>query len=360
MKIEFEVLKKKVKTLEDEKGELEELCAVKEEEALICEHEIKTRLSNLHAFADKLSVEKEKDKEEISQLKQGLAETKNKLSKSNKLVKTNEKEIHNLTKNLENCHDTIKSLKDDKAILKAEKFKAENDLKKIVKKSTKTVGKKSVETQTDFLVPKHPLAVTSMSSISSSLTSQPSSKSLSNVDEEGNEEPNEKSTCDDFFSGDKPIAEPETDEEAVAVPNIKVRNFFETLARDVTTSGSNSIYTCLNSTTRDSTCLNITTRDSTRLDSNTRASTCHDSTSRDSTCLDNTTKLNMIGLDSTCLVNTNMNSFNRDTTQGNSVQPSRKSLFPPWTCEVCYTDIPWGQTWEQVIHIKKHRDEPKD
>ena len=156
LKIEFEVLKKKVKTLEDEKGELEELCAVKEEEALICEHEIKTRLSNLHAFADKLSVEKEKDKEEISQLKQGLAETKVKLSNSSKLVKTNEKEIHNLTKNLENCHDTIKSLKDDKATLKAEKVKAENDLKKIVKKSTKTVRKKSVETQTDVLVPKHP------------------------------------------------------------------------------------------------------------------------------------------------------------------------------------------------------------
>ena len=55
-------------------------------------------------------------------------------------------------------------------------------------------------------------------------------------------------------------------------------------------------------------------------------------TPRDSTCLDSTTSLDMIGLDSTCLVNTSMNSFTRDTTQGNSVQPSRKSLFPPWTC----------------------------
>ena len=100
-----------------------------------------------------------------------------------------------MTKHLDNCHDTIKSLKNDKAILKAEKFKAENDLKKIVKKSTKTVRKKSVETQTDVLILKHPLAVTSMSSISSSLTSKPSFKSLSNVDEEGNE-PNEKSTLD--------------------------------------------------------------------------------------------------------------------------------------------------------------------
>ena len=204
-------------------------------------------------------------------------------------------------------------MKDDKAILKAEKVKAENDLKKIVKKSTKTVRKKSVETQTDVLVPKHPLAVTSLSSISSSLTSQPSSKSLSNVDEEGNEEPNEKSTCDDFFSGDKPIAEPETDEEAVAVPNIKVGNFFEALARGVTTSGSNSIYTCLNSTTRDSTCLDITTRDSTRLDS----------TPRYSNCLASTTSLYMIGLDSTCLVTTSMSSFTMDTTQVNSVQ-----IFP--------------------------------
>ena len=111
---------------------------------------------------------------------------------------------------------------------------------------------------------------------------------------------------------------------------------------------------------QDPSSLDSTPGNSTCLDSNTRASTCLDSTSRDSTCLDNTTSLDMIGLDSTCLVNTSMNSFTRDTTQGNSVQPSRKSLFPPWTCEVCYTDIPWGQTWEQVIHRKKHRDEPKD
>ena len=58
------------------------------------------------------------------------------------------------------------------------------------------------------------------------------------------------------------------------------------------------------------------------------------------------TSSDMIGLDITCLVTTSMDSFTMDTTQVNSVQPL-KSLFPPWTCKVCLTDISWGQTWEQ-------------
>ena len=81
-------------------------------------------------------------------------------------------------------------------------------------------------------------------------------------------------------------------------------------------------------------------------------------TPRDSTCLDSTTSLDTIGLDTTCLSTTSMNSFSMGTTQVNST--STKSLFPPWTCKVCQADIPWGQTWEQVLHSKKHRDEPKD
>ena len=83
-----------------------------------------------------------------------------------------------------------------------------------------------------------------------------------------------------------------------------------------------------------------------------------DSTSEDSNCLDSTTSSDMIGLDTTCLSTTSMNSFSMGTTQVNST--STKSLFPPWTCKVCQADIPWGQTWEQVLHSKKHRDEPKD
>ena len=71
-----------------------------------------------------------------------------------------------------------------------------------------------------------------------------------------------------------------------------------------------------------------------------------------------TTILDMIGLDTTCLGTTSLNSFTKDTTKVNS--PSTKSLFPPWTCKVCQTDILWGQTWEQALHRKKHRDEPKD
>ena len=69
-----------------------------------------------------------------------------------------------------------------------------------------------------------------------------------------------------------------------------------------------------------------------------------------------TASLDMIGLDFTSLGTT---SFTSDTTQVNSVQ-STKSLFPPWTCKDCQTDIPRGQTWEQVLHAKKHRDEAKD
>ena len=111
IEIEVEVLEKKVKTLEEEKGELEELCALKEEEALVGERDLKNRLSNLHEFADKLSVEKEINKKEISKLKEEPEETKIKRSKSNKLVKTNEQEIHNLSKNLENCHDTTPAKK---------------------------------------------------------------------------------------------------------------------------------------------------------------------------------------------------------------------------------------------------------
>jgi hypothetical protein len=86
----------------------------------------------------------------------------------------------------------------------------------------------------------------------------------------------------------------------------------------------------------------------------TRDSTCLASTNRDFTYLDSTPR------DSTYLVTTNMKAFSMDTTQVNSVQPPKKSLFPPWTCDVCQTDIPWGQTWEQTIHSKKHREEPKD
>ena len=82
-----------------------------------------------------------------------------------------------------------------------------------------------------------------------------------------------------------------------------------------------------------------------------------DSTSEDSNCINSTTSLNMIGLDTTCLSTTSMNTLTMDSTQ---VQPSRKSLFPLWTCKVCHTDIPWGQTWQQTLHEKKHRDEPKD
>ena len=236
LKLKLEDLKQKVKTLEDEKGDLEELCAVKDEEASAHECEMETRLSNVRAFADRLSAEKEKCKKEISQLKQELGETHDKLSKSNRIVKTNEKEIHNLNKTLDNCHDTIKSLKSEKAILKSEKVKAETDLKNSVKKSIKLVRKKSVETQTDFSILEYSKVVTSISSNSSSLDSQQSSKThqpLANVDEEGNEL-NEKNTCDNLISSDKPLDETETDDAPIAVPNIKVKNIFDILASDVT------------------------------------------------------------------------------------------------------------------------------
>ena len=234
LKVKLEDLKQKVKTLEDEKGDLEELCAVKDEEASANECEMETRLSNVHAFADRLSAEKEKFKDEISQLKQELGETHDKLSKSNRIVKTNEKEIHNLKKTLDNCHDTIKNMKSEKAILKSEKVKAETDLKKSVKKSIKLVMKKSVETQTL----EYSKVVTSISSNSSSLESQQASKThppLANVDEEGNEL-HEKNNCDNLISSDKPLDEPETDDAPIAVPNIKVENIFDILASDVAAS----------------------------------------------------------------------------------------------------------------------------
>jgi hypothetical protein len=106
---------------------------------------------------------------------------------------------------------------------------------------------------------------------------------------------------------------------------------------------------------RDTTSLDNTTRDSTLLDNPTKDSTCLDSTPRDSTCLDSISSLDMIGLDST----SSMNGFTMDTNQVNSDQPSRKSLFPPWTCEVCFADIPLGHTWEQALHSQKHRDDAK-
>ena len=80
-------------------------------------------------------------------------------------------------------------------------------------------------------------------------------------------------------------------------------------------------------------------------------------TPRDSTCLESTTSLDAIGLDTTYLGTTSMNNFTVATTQVNS--PSTKPLFPPWTCQICQADIPLGRTWEQTLHMKKHRDEPK-
>ena len=74
--------------------------------------------------------------------------------------------------------------------------------------------------------------------------------------------------------------------------------------------------------------------------STTRGSTFKVITANDSSCLDSTPKE---------LVST-------DTTNVNS----RRSLFPQWTCEVCSENIPWGQTWQQAVHLKKHRDELKD
>ena len=109
-------------------------------------------------------------------------------------------------------------------------------------------------------------------------------KLMNFVDEEGNE-PNEKSSSEDFLSESK-LDECETDEEAVAVPNIEVGNFFSTLSRDVKASGSNSISNCHNSTTRDSSCIDISNRDCTHLDS----------TSRDFICSNSTTSLDKIGL----------------------------------------------------------------
>ena len=77
------------------------------------------------------------------------------------------------------------------------------------------------------------------------------------------------------------------------------------------------------------------------------------------TSMTSTASLDMIGLDFTSLGTTSINSFTSDTTQANSVQ-STKSLFPQWTCKDCQKDIPSDQTWEQVLHTKKHRDEAKD
>jgi hypothetical protein len=125
-------------------------------------------------------------------------------------------------------------LKSEKVILKSEEVKADTDLKKSVKKSIKTVRKKSLETQTNFSILEYSKVVTSISSNSSSMDSQQSSKThqpLANIDEEGNDL-NEKNTCDDLSSND----EPETDDAPIAVSNIKVEIFFDILASDVTAS----------------------------------------------------------------------------------------------------------------------------
>ena len=87
-------------------------------------------------------------------------------------------------------------------------------------------------------------------------------------------------------------------------------------------------------------------------------SSSFDSTSEDSNCLNITTSLDMISLDTTCL--STIDTFTINSNQVTSAKPTRKSLFAPWTCKVCYIKIPCGQTWEQAMHEKKHGDQPKD
>ena len=76
-----------------------------------------------------------------------------------------------------------------------------------------------------------------------------------------------------------------------------------------------------------------------------------DRTLHDSNCLDSTTRPDMMGLGTTCLNATSMNTFTADSPQGNSDKPRRTSLFPQWTCTICHTDIPLGQTWQQAMHM---------
>ena len=38
---------------------------------------------------------------------------------------------------------------------------------------------------------------------------------------------------------------------------------------------------------------------------------------------------------------------------------SSKALFFPWKCEICEATIPWGLTFEQALHMEKHKKETK-
>ena len=233
-------LEKLVEILETDKSALEEICVVKDEEALICQHESEKRLVNLHAFTDKLSAENENLKEQIATLNHEIGETKVKLSKTNKLLKSNEKEIYKLGTNIENCQDTIKNLKGEKVLLTNGKAKAEADLKKMEKKASKSAKKQSVTTQTTIFSKSNSTSLVTTACLNSShLISKPSLETSSTSRELVYQTSTDRNTCNELFSefdaiaiAHEPKTELEIDDELKTVLNVPVKNLFDTLAID--------------------------------------------------------------------------------------------------------------------------------
>jgi predicted nucleic acid-binding Zn-ribbon protein len=81
-KAKVEELENLVKKLEFEKCTLEEMCSLKDEEALISQVKSDERLANLHYVTDELSKEKENLEMVVPNLNEEIGESRTRVSKS--------------------------------------------------------------------------------------------------------------------------------------------------------------------------------------------------------------------------------------------------------------------------------------
>ena len=134
------------------------------------------------------------------------------------------------------------------------------------------------------------------------------------------------------------------------VPNLKVTNYFEILARDVTDLNFNSNLVMVPTNS-----LVTTSHINPFFNLKTTSSMDH-------------TNSNMILTTSRDTITNLVPSRNLDLAYSNNPASrpspdsvlssnlrSSKALFIPWKCEICEATIPWGLTFEQTLHVENHK-----
>ena len=152
-------------------------------------------------------------------------------------------------------------------------------------------------------------------------------------------------------AAEKEIEESETDDELAL--NVEVANYFETLPRNDTEQepdlNSNSQMTKAPSRSLDTTPMGLLTSSSLDPSSSSLLLTAS---------LDTTTSL-MPSMNLDLTYNKNLETRLNSTSTPSSDLKLRTSTRRSWKCETCEASIPWGLTFDQALHMEKHRKEMK-